>query len=269
MSPLVTLARPGLTGLARALRAGRLAPPFDSAEVGRYVSARGRTSISAELQRLADTGMGAVQIAVALELLAGERGRAQERSDRVDLVWSGPGVAGSGSRATATVVRELFASARRTVLVVSYVLDQSIERVEGLFGRLAERMDAEPQLRVRLLINVARPYRSTKSEAELLREFVVTFAGDLWPGTRLPELFHDPRSLSDRYDERACLHAKCVVIDDERALVTSANFTEAAHDRNIEAGVLLDDPRQAVALRKRFDALIEREVLVPVPCPSG
>ncbi|WP_309744892.1 hypothetical protein [Chamaesiphon sp. OTE_20_metabat_361] len=28
---------------------------------------------------------------------------------------------------------------------------------------------------------------------------------------------------------RACLHAKCVVIDEEYLLVTSANFTEAAH----------------------------------------
>lgn len=37
MSPLATLARPDLTALARALRAGRLAPPFASAEVGRYV----------------------------------------------------------------------------------------------------------------------------------------------------------------------------------------------------------------------------------------
>ena len=53
-----------------------------------------------------------------------------------------------------------------------------------------------------------------------------------------------------------------MVVDDERALVTSANFTEAAHDRNIEAGVLLDDPRQASALRRRFDALIRRGVLL-------
>ncbi len=268
MSPLATLARTDLEGLAGALRAGRLAPPFDSAEVGRYVGPRGRSSISGELQRLADAGMGAIQIAVALDLLAAERGRAQGRNDRVDLVWSGPGVAGSGSRATATVVRELFADAKRTVLVVSYVLDQGAERIRGLFGRLAERMDAEPELRVRLLINVSRPYRSRKSEAELLREFVLTFAGELWPGTRLPELFHDPRALSDNYDERACLHAKCVVIDDERALVTSANFTEAAHDRNVEAGVLLDDPRQAKAIRRRFDALIERGVLLAAPLPA-
>jgi hypothetical protein len=35
----------------------------------------------------------------------------------------------------------------------------------------------------------------------------------------------------------AVLHAKAVVADDEAVLVTSANLTEAALDRNIELGV--------------------------------
>jgi phosphatidylserine/phosphatidylglycerophosphate/cardiolipin synthase-like enzyme len=34
----------------------------------------------------------------------------------------------------------------------------------------------------------------------------------------------------------AFLHAKAVVVDDEAVFITSANFTEAALDRNIELG---------------------------------
>jgi phosphatidylserine/phosphatidylglycerophosphate/cardiolipin synthase-like enzyme len=40
--------------------------------------------------------------------------------------------------------------------------------------------------------------------------------------------------------------------------VTSANLTEAAQERNIEAGVLVEDEGLAHRLRLQFDGLIER-----------
>ncbi len=43
-----------------------------------------------------------------------------------------------------------------------------------------------------------------------------------------------------------------------RALVTSANLTEAAHGRNIEAGVLLDDPAFARVLEAQLMGLVDR-----------
>jgi phosphatidylserine/phosphatidylglycerophosphate/cardiolipin synthase-like enzyme len=74
-------------------------------------------------------------------------------------------------------------------------------------------------------------------------------------------VFHDPRSLTLGVESKACLHAKCVVVDQERVLVTSANFTEAAHERNIEAGVLLNDPVTAIALQMQFESLVTRNLL--------
>ena len=64
---------------------------------------------------------------------------------------------------------------------------------------------------------------------------------------------------------RACLHAKGIVIDDHRALITSADFTEAAHKRNIEAGTVITDAAIARALRAQFDTLVDRAVLKRVP----
>ena len=58
-----------------------------------------------------------------------------------------------------------------------------------------------------------------------------------WPSRARPEVFYDPRTLSIDQNQRATWHAKCVLVDDELALVTSANFTEWAHQRNVEAGV--------------------------------
>ena len=61
------------------------------------------------------------------------------------------------------------------------------------------------------------------------------------------------------------LHAKAIVADDEVALVTSANLTEAAFERNIEAGVLSRDVSLATALVVHFRTLIDRRFLVPLP----
>ena len=108
-----------------------------------------------------------------------------------------------------------------------------------MFWTLAGRMDTEPDLRVRLFVNIHRKQRDDTPDAVLLREFADTFQHGLWPGKRLPETFYDPRSLATEGKTRACLHAKCIVIDDHRALITSANFTEAAHKRNIEAGTVI------------------------------
>ena len=61
---------------------------------------------------------------------------------------------------------------------------------------------------------------------------------------------------------RACLHAKVVVVDEERVLLTSANFSEAAHERNIEAGALVEDAVLAKATVRQFEALVGAGVLV-------
>ena len=58
---------------------------------------------------------------------------------------------------------------------------------------------------------------------------------------------------------------KCIVIDEDRALITSANFTEAAHERNIEAGTVITDTILARSLRGQFDTLVDHGALKRVP----
>ena len=47
--------------------------------------------------------------------------------------------------------------------------------------------------------------------------------------------------------------------------MTSANFTEAAQERNIEVGALLSDASFARALVRQIDALVARGALSRVP----
>jgi phosphatidylserine/phosphatidylglycerophosphate/cardiolipin synthase-like enzyme len=72
-----------------------------------------------------------------------------------------------------------------------------------------------------------------------------------WPWPTLPTLYYDPRSL-ETGDTRASLHAKCVIVDRERALVTSANFTDAAQRKNVEVGVDIRYPPAAARLADYF-----------------
>jgi phosphatidylserine/phosphatidylglycerophosphate/cardiolipin synthase-like enzyme len=54
----------------------------------------------------------------------------------------------------------------------------------------------------------------------------------------------------------AALHAKCVVIDEFDLFVSSANFTEAAQQRNIEVGLRLRSPIVAGRIVRFFESLV-------------
>ena len=63
-------------------------------------------------------------------------------------------------------------------------------------------------------------------------------------------------------EEYAVQHAKLVMIDGLAALVTSANFSTAAAESNLECGVLLRDAAVANSLKSHLDLLRECEYLV-------
>jgi phosphatidylserine/phosphatidylglycerophosphate/cardiolipin synthase-like enzyme len=79
----------------------------------------------------------------------------------------------------------------------------------------------------------------TTPSAESMKRFGAEFRKKHWPWPELPEVYYYPRSLAQAAEQRASLHAKAVVVDRKAALVTSANLTEAAQLRNIEAGLLV------------------------------
>jgi phosphatidylserine/phosphatidylglycerophosphate/cardiolipin synthase-like enzyme len=72
-------------------------------------------------------------------------------------------------------------------------------------------------------------------------------------GAPFPDIRHDARTVAP--DSVTSLHAKCIVIDDERALVTSANFTNRGQERNIEVGVLIHDPGLCTQLVRQWRSI--------------
>ena len=124
-------------------------------------------------------------------------------------------------------------------------------------------MAAEPALRVRFCVNLS-PVEGG-GEAAVIRAFLVEFQKSHWPGgCPLPAFYYDPRTITPRPALQHRLHAKCVVVDGEQAFISSANFTEAAHERNIEVGVLLHSRSSAMRLVGFFEHLISSGHLVPI-----
>ena len=99
------------------------------------------------------------------------------------------------------------------------------------------------------------------SAAEMVCRFVERFKNLHWPeNCRLPELYYDRRSLHAAIDAPVALHAKCVVVDQRELFVSSANFTEAAQNRNIEAGVLVSSAVLAGQAVEFFEEMMKQGV---------
>lgn len=262
-SALRQLGRPALLALADALRAGGLAAPYTAANVAPKVPADHTAAVAHELAEMHADGMAPRHIARCLDLLAAERAETQRMTDRLQLVWSPADLDHVDARDTPVVVQDLFAKAEHSLLIVTFALDEG-QKAHDLFGKLAERMDANAALQVRLVANIHRPHHDTTPAAQLVAAFAKRFRENIWPGHRLPDLYHYPRSLETDGGRRSVLHAKCIVADNRWTLLTSANFTEAAHQRNIEAGLLVDDGRLAARISQQVDRLVEAGSLVSV-----
>jgi len=196
---------------------------------------------------------GALAVAAMTDCLADEREANERRMDqRLELVWSGPELDNAGSRDTPALVRQLFKSAERFVLISGYAVYEGA----GIFDTLAQRIRETPGLECWIFLNVARAVGDVRPDDAITREFAARFYKYQWRWEPRPRLFHDPRSLERDPTQRAVLHAKCIVIDECKALVTSANLTEAAYYRNIECGVLVNDAAFAKQLSAQFMGLI-------------
>lgn len=249
---LSRLSKGALDQLAYGLASGRIEIASPGTLTG-WTHASEAPLASDALRHLAALGLTRDQAAAVVKLVLGERATADE--NRLDAVWSGPEGTAAQTRDTGVVVRELFEGAHERVLVSSYVLYQTAQ----LFEPLVVAMDRNPALAVRLFVTVLRESGDHRASEDIAASFKDRFQKD-WPGRRLPSVFHDPRSLATA--GRAVLHAKCVVIDGRRSFVTSANFTEAAHERNFELGLLVDDELLARSIEGQFESLIQRGLVM-------
>ncbi len=260
MQQLLSLSRAELADLAAAIRTGRVTAPYTATSLGRFVSVEHLAAATAGLQACSAACMNATASAAVLDLLASNSASRNPLDELIDLVITGPTPSAVG-RDTAVVVSELFRRARQSVIVVGYVVSRGRE----VFRALAERMNQEPNLQVRLFLDIQRSAGDTSANSEMVQRFMHRFATTQWPeGARLPEVYYDPRALTVDRADRAALHAKCIVVDNQEVFVSSANFTEYAQKRNIEIGLSLHSQQVALRIVAYLAELVDLKKLCPV-----
>lgn len=248
-----------LRALARALRRGDLPLPVSTFSLQRHAPQLPSAAVEV-LRRLSDEGIAAEHLALLLEQSADAVDARLHAARDIEFVWTGLEGDRSHARDTAVVVSELFAQAERSVLVSSYVVYQGT----SVFAPLAQRMAERPDLHVRLFLHIGRGQHDARHASEVLREFAAGFVKQ-WPWSDRPEVFYEPRTLALDPARRAAWHAKCVVVDDNLTFISSANFTEWAQQRNVEAGALVRNAPFAAQVRAQFDALVRSNQVARLP----
>ena len=251
MRSLAGVPLPDLRAMQLALSNATLRPPLDRLgleQAGLHHVASTLLEVLADLETTA--ALAVLEVAIAERTL--------RAVPNVELVWTGVESLHAHARDTAVVVRELFATARRSVLVAGYRFDHVEDLLEPLHTAMRDR-----SVTARLFVDIEREPGDPDDPDQCAVCFVDRFFAKRWRWTdHRPEIFYDPRTAEARpVWEAVSLHAKCVVVDEMRTLVGSANFTARGHARNIEAGVLVDDPRLADRLLRQWNDLVAGGVL--------
>lgn len=144
-------------------------------------------------------------------------------------VWSGPVVDGDSDHTTSAVAH-LIDEATEDVFASTFSATVGSPFVDALWRAIARGVS------VTVLVEATR----MKDTVVALQQALVgaSFLAYVAPA-----------------DEYGIQHSKVVIVDSSIALVTSANFSDAAAHRNLEAGVLIRDPEFASKVRQRFTSL--------------
>ncbi|MGL5861333.1 MAG: phospholipase D-like domain-containing protein [Phycicoccus sp.] len=204
-----------------ALLADRLAPGAPAALAVRRVAPDRRAAVIATLEAITPDLRRPVLWAIAATL---------DRASTVDPWFTAPG-SGVGSGHLNSTVPDLVLRARSTVVCSTY----NLQPTSALWAVLAE-VAARPETTVRLYVDGTAAAGSSVEFAHQHRRAQV-----FRTGSQVGRLVRN--------------HAKFLSIDARWILVTSANFSWSAENRNLELGVLHDDPDLAQTVERQWRAM--------------
>jgi len=259
LEPLLRLPPGALKSLAASLSDGLLSEGITLHGV-EQAAGTDAAAVAAVLREFVADGYPPRHLATVVAGIAAAADRVPKPTSLFDLVLSGPDLPGVPTADTAAVMRTLVSQASSEVILVGYAVHDG----RKIFEPLARRMADIPDLAVTICLDIQRAWNDPTPSADLVDRFARDFRGKHWPWPTLPALYFDPRSL-ETGDARASLHAKCVIVDRSRALVTSANFTDAAQRRNVEVGVLITHRPAAERLSNYFLGLCRTGRLTRCP----
>lgn len=230
--------------ICEGLRKGSLSAPIDRAGLLDFGI---RNQLDALLTTL--SGHGTKACIAILEAALTER---LHRKPSPELVWTGPEGRTATARDTAVVLRALFEQARESVILAGYSFSHAHEVLEPLYDTMKKH-----GVQAMFFVNIPQIERAVPNPEDHAAFHLQDFLRQNWPfADPKPRLYYDTRALVPG-PPYCSLHAKCVTVDGLRAFVSSANFTQRGQDRNIEAGVLIEDAAFAGSLANQWMGLVQ------------
>ncbi|MBZ5697633.1 MAG: DISARM system phospholipase D-like protein DrmC [Acidobacteriia bacterium] len=196
-----------------------------------------------ELVRSAEGEMSWEALATSIEVCASVRS-VWESEQNIELLWSGPSPANHvPARRIDQVLYDLLCGARRDILLVTFAAYKVKLLTEALIS--ASRRNVP----VRMILEFEQA-----SLNQLSMDALKAFPPDLIAHA---EIYYWPLSNREvnELGRPGKLHAKAAVVDDQ-ALLSSANLTDDAFNRNLEIGALFSGGEIPGRLRAHFDELI-------------
>ena len=232
-----------LAAIVEAVREGAT----DGRSARRIVERRAPVALLSELTELfTDDDLPAALTALEAAVLAVQAVRSE--LGVTEVVWTGPPTKSLQVRPTRAVVLELIRRARQSVTIVTFASHD--------IGDLVKALD-EARLSRGVSVRVIVETRDDSARgdgpeaAEALRHLPLAVPIYRWP-------------KEQRGPTGASMHVKCVIRDRTEVLISSANLTSAALDRNMELGLVVDGGATARIIEQHYDDLIDQQVLVPV-----
>ena len=203
-------------------------------------------------------------MALLLERVADAQESLQAERNAWSFVCSGPDPLHSQTADSYATVDQLDKEARRSLLIATYNIGLSSD-FKQLYGTIAERLRLGQLERVDLFFHPIQI--ADQLGADPMAKISSWFNTDIWPWPAKPRAYVDSRLINGSND-RCFQHAKVVVADSgssaAKALVTSANFSEAAQRHNFEAGWLVCDQWRVSQVQQHFDGLVADGLFVEV-----
>lgn len=175
--------------------------------------------------------------------------RSVKEAQTIELVWTGPFVAGPAMRRTDQALLQVINAAQHSLLIVSFAV-YKIPAIAAAIVRAAER-----GVMIRICVEAPEPsgQKMAHDTIKALGTAVAQRAAIyVWPSKKRP---------TDEHGRAGVLHAKCAVADGRVLFLSSANLTDNAMTLNMELGVLVQSATHAARVEAQFEQMIAQGVL--------
>lgn len=168
----------------------------------------------------------------------------QQENQSSELVWTGPVTPFVSARRTEQALLEVITGAEKSLFLTSFVA----YKVPSILRALTE--SAAKGVRIIILL-------------ESSKDFGGSLDSDLIAVTKkaLPSCEFAYWAVKEEEFEGGKVHAKIVLADDKRCLITSANITQHAMEKNIEVGVLLNGGSLVQNLSRHLRHLLDLKII--------